>query len=286
MALGGCDMKNDIWRPITLLMLSGLILWIPQGCQNSVDTTVLVFADDAVPNFQPGISIALALATIAEENVLPEPQPTPDGKTKCTNCDGRGKVGDGRTMIECPVCNGKGYVEPKKEEPPIEAEKPKLPPLVIDLKPVEPAPPVPMEPPPAPKDYEPMGIKRILFFTAKWCGPCQSVKEEVIPWYQSGGWRVGETRDNHIQYVDVDSDPGAVSRYHVGPIPFFVLVDAQGREIARSGWDGDRMLFANLLNGQLTSEPPVTEQRPMTASERAKMRSEQRRLEREMRRAR
>lgn len=26
----------------------------------------------------------------------------------CDNCDGRGKIGDGVTMITCPVCNGTG----------------------------------------------------------------------------------------------------------------------------------------------------------------------------------
>ncbi len=37
----------------------------------------------------------------------PSPTPTP-GPTKCDNCNGTGKVGDGRVFVPCPVCGGDG----------------------------------------------------------------------------------------------------------------------------------------------------------------------------------
>lgn len=33
--------------------------------------------------------------------------PTP-ASDKCDNCDGTGKIGDGRIVIECPACKGTG----------------------------------------------------------------------------------------------------------------------------------------------------------------------------------
>ena len=33
--------------------------------------------------------------------------PTP-ASDKCDNCDGTGKIGDGRIVLECPVCKGTG----------------------------------------------------------------------------------------------------------------------------------------------------------------------------------
>lgn len=34
-------------------------------------------------------------------------QPTP-ASDKCENCDGTGKIGDGRIVMQCPVCKGTG----------------------------------------------------------------------------------------------------------------------------------------------------------------------------------
>jgi DnaJ-class molecular chaperone len=33
--------------------------------------------------------------------------PTP-ASDKCDNCDGTGKIGDGRIVLPCPVCKGTG----------------------------------------------------------------------------------------------------------------------------------------------------------------------------------
>ena len=36
------------------------------------------------------------------------PTPTPPKSDKCANCDGTGKIGDGRIVVTCPVCGGTG----------------------------------------------------------------------------------------------------------------------------------------------------------------------------------
>lgn len=36
------------------------------------------------------------------------PLPTPSGPTLCENCNGTGKIGDGRIVMTCPECSGEG----------------------------------------------------------------------------------------------------------------------------------------------------------------------------------
>ena len=37
--------------------------------------------------------------------------PDGPGPGKCENCSGTGKVGDGRVMVDCPVCGGDGTID-------------------------------------------------------------------------------------------------------------------------------------------------------------------------------
>jgi DnaJ-class molecular chaperone len=57
----------------------------------------------------PGISADLAVETarmVIASRAAP-PAPTPDAG-KCSNCNGTGKIGDGRIVMTCPECNGTG----------------------------------------------------------------------------------------------------------------------------------------------------------------------------------
>jgi hypothetical protein len=40
------------------------------------------------------------------QEISPTPAPPSDGK--CTNCEGRGYVGDGRVKVKCQPCDGTG----------------------------------------------------------------------------------------------------------------------------------------------------------------------------------
>lgn len=71
------------------------------------------------PNYIHQISV---VAGELAEDAAPAPTPTPTDQ--CSNCKGRGKVGDGTTMITCPICKGTGkkttevpVTVPEKEEP-------------------------------------------------------------------------------------------------------------------------------------------------------------------------
>lgn len=57
----------------------------------------------------PGISADLATEAARMVLVLRQglpPAPAPAGE--CENCNGTGKIGDGRIVLKCPVCDGSG----------------------------------------------------------------------------------------------------------------------------------------------------------------------------------
>lgn len=58
-------------------------------------------------NLQPYVA-AFGQHGVLEAVAGPTPAPTPSGK--CTNCNGKGSVSDGRVSVKCPVCDGRGVV--------------------------------------------------------------------------------------------------------------------------------------------------------------------------------
>jgi hypothetical protein len=72
---------------------------------------MLVVVGCVAPGFpdDPTITADLAVETallVAELRNGPPPAPAPRGE--CENCNGTGKIGDGRIVMTCPVCNGTG----------------------------------------------------------------------------------------------------------------------------------------------------------------------------------
>lgn len=67
------------------------------GCQPAADYSDL-YSDLAC---EAAYSIVRLRSEIA-------PTPAPPASDKCENCDGTGKIGDGRIVMTCPVCKGTG----------------------------------------------------------------------------------------------------------------------------------------------------------------------------------
>ena len=58
-----------------------------------------------------GVSIDAELACETARMVVrlrATPDTTPKSSDKCSNCNGTGKIGDGKIVMTCPVCNGTG----------------------------------------------------------------------------------------------------------------------------------------------------------------------------------
>jgi thiol-disulfide isomerase/thioredoxin len=90
--------------------------------------------------------------------------------------------------------------------------------------------------------------RKVLIFTASWCGACQALKYE-FPALKQVGWRIGGKGTDHIQMVDADLRYDLMSRYGVSSLPTLVLVDGD-KELSRSGSLGARNI-AEFYYGRL-----------------------------------
>jgi thioredoxin 1 len=66
-------------------------------------------------------------------------------------------------------------------------------------------------------------MKRLLYFSAPWCGPCKSMK----PLMESFQHQMP------ITFIDVDASPQTAAEYSVRNVPTVILIDEGGREKGR-----------------------------------------------------
>lgn len=66
-------------------------------------------------------------------------------------------------------------------------------------------------------------MKKILYFTATWCGPCTYVKPQMQE----------ISNQIPISFIDVDSNATTTDKYNIKNIPAVVLIDNTGRELGR-----------------------------------------------------
>jgi thioredoxin-like negative regulator of GroEL len=105
---------------------------------------------------------------------------------------------------------------------------------------------------------EPAREKRILLFTASWCGPCQAMKGDLhnpertpnAPCARllKTGWKVGTDESSHIQIVDVDAAPELSDQFAIQSLPTLVLIE-NGRELRRLEGAADAWAIGKLFKG-------------------------------------
>jgi thiol:disulfide interchange protein len=76
------------------------------------------------------------------------------------------------------------------------------------------------------------GKRTFVYFTASWCGPCQSMKHTT--WADKGV--EAAMRDFVPVKVDIDEHPDLARQYRLDGVPTFVVLDATGN-ILRT-WSG------------------------------------------------
>lgn len=80
--------------------------------------------------------------------------------------------------------------------------------------------------------------KRVLFLSFKNCPPCNKWKKDEKPKLVNRSkdpWDYGTTPQNLIQEIDIETPDGEkyVERYDTSTYPTFIIVDKQGKELAR-----------------------------------------------------
>ena len=85
------------------------------GC-DPISPTLITIDDYVRDVARSEMTLAIMLS---QRDAIPEPSPRPQPGDKCDNCNGTGKVGDGRVMVTCAVCDGTGVIpaaEPAQQE--------------------------------------------------------------------------------------------------------------------------------------------------------------------------
>ncbi len=66
-------------------------------------------------------------------------------------------------------------------------------------------------------------MKKILYFTADWCGPCKIIKPQLVE----------ASNQISITFINVDTNTTTAERYNVKNIPCVILIDLNGHENGR-----------------------------------------------------
>lgn len=66
-------------------------------------------------------------------------------------------------------------------------------------------------------------MKKLLYFTATWCGPCTYIKPQM------------QELSNQlpISFIDVDTNTATTEKYNVKNIPCVILIDSSGVALGR-----------------------------------------------------
>ena len=82
-------------------------------------------------------------------------------------------------------------------------------------------------------------MKKILYFTATWCGPCKA----LTPKMEKLGGQINYTK------IDVDQNSEMTAKYNVRNVPLLVLVDHNGNELNRMVGNQPESQILNFYNG-------------------------------------
>jgi thioredoxin 1 len=82
-------------------------------------------------------------------------------------------------------------------------------------------------------------MKKILYFSAAWCGPCRTLGP------------IMESVSNEVNYqkIDVDNNQELSMKYGVRNIPTLVLVDGDGNELGRKVGVHQKQQIIDFYNG-------------------------------------
>lgn len=109
--IGNCCIKRAARQRALKMLAAALSLLVLVGCAPAPPAQL------PPGEYYPILAAAIGLAVDAEAPDTPPqpgpapPNPTPNpSPTTCPNCNGTGKLGDGRVSVVCPVCDGTGKV--------------------------------------------------------------------------------------------------------------------------------------------------------------------------------
>ena len=81
-------------------------------------------------------------------------------------------------------------------------------------------------------------MKKLLYFSAAWCGPCK----------QLGPIMSEISSTIPVKKIDVDQNPEMAQKYGIRNIPTVILVDEQGQELAKKIGFNPKQTYLDMYN--------------------------------------
>lgn len=69
-------------------------------------------------------------------------------------------------------------------------------------------------------------MKRVLYFSTTWCGPCKQFKPVVQ--------QVSQETGVQVTYIDAEQDPEMAKKYNINSVPTIVIIDPAGSILYRN----------------------------------------------------
>jgi thioredoxin 1 len=83
-------------------------------------------------------------------------------------------------------------------------------------------------------------MKKLLYFSAGWCGPCRMLSPVMK--------EIADEGIIEVDKIDVDENQELTQRYGVRNIPTVLLVDESGMELAKKVGANPKMAYVEMIN--------------------------------------
>ena len=83
-------------------------------------------------------------------------------------------------------------------------------------------------------------MKKLLYFSAGWCGPCRMLGPVMK--------EIADEGIIEVDKIDVDENQELTQQYGVRNIPTVLLVDETGMEIAKKVGANPKMAYVEMIN--------------------------------------
>lgn len=83
-------------------------------------------------------------------------------------------------------------------------------------------------------------MKKLLYFSAEWCGPCRTMVGPIMDELMAEGYSVKK--------INVDNSPDMTQHYGIRSIPAVIALDGMGEERSRKIGQAPKQTYLDMYN--------------------------------------
>ena len=83
-------------------------------------------------------------------------------------------------------------------------------------------------------------MKKLLYFSAEWCGPCRTMVGPIMDELMAEGYS--------IKKINVDNSPDMAQHYGIRSIPAVIALDGMGEERSRKIGQASKQTYLDMYN--------------------------------------